>query len=114
MKTIFLVLSFVAASLALKRQVLNETFRLQNRYYTLHMLNFGIKFCKMKGRNFVFIHGQREINSGIHKAAGLTVHGGSMICLVLFHCSTIPTVKSSMGERPLGVVPTGGFSGNGW
>ena len=32
---------------------------------------------------------------------------------VLFHHFTIPTVKPSMGERPLGVVPAAGIFGNG-
>ena len=36
----------------------------------------------------------------------LTVPGLSMILVVLFHHSTVPTVKPSMGEQPLGVVPT--------
>ena len=52
-------------------------------------------------------------DSAIHKAAGLMVPGRSMICLVLFHCSTVPTVKPSMGEQPLGVVPATGILGNG-
>ena len=56
----------------------------------------------------------KRTNSAIHKAAGLTVPSRSMICLVLFHHSTVPTVKLSMGEWPLGVVPTGSFFGNGW
>ena len=43
-----------------------------------------------------------NVNSAIHKAAGLKVPGHSMICLVLFHPSTVPTVKPSMGEWPLG------------
>ena len=30
---------------------------------------------------------------------------GSRLCLVLFHHFTIPSVKPSMGEQPLGVVP---------
>ena len=47
--------------------------------------------------------------SAIHKAAGLTVPGRSMICLVLFHHSTIPTVKPSIGEQPPGGVPTSSF-----
>ena len=47
--------------------------------------------------------------SAIHKATGLTVPGRSMIWLVPFHRSTVPSLKSSMEERPLGVIPTGGF-----
>ena len=52
-------------------------------------------------------------NSTIHKVAGLTVPGHSMICLVLFHHSTVPTMKPSMGEQALGVVPTSSFFDNG-
>ena len=52
-------------------------------------------------------------NSAIHKAAGLTVPGRSMICLVLFHHFTVPTVKPSMGEWPLGVIPATSIFGNG-
>ena len=51
-------------------------------------------------------------NSAIHKAAGLTVPGRSMICLVLFHHSTVPTMKLSIGEQPLGVVPAASIFGN--
>ena len=51
--------------------------------------------------------------SAIYKATGLTVPGRSMIYLVLFHHFTIPTVKPSMGEQPLGVIPAAGIFGNG-
>ena len=37
-------------------------------------------------------------NSVIHKTAGLTVPGRSMIWLVLFHCSTVSSLIQSMGE----------------
>ena len=68
-------------------------------------LNFGIKFCKMKSRNFVFIHGQREINSGIHKAAGLTVSRR-------FHDlpGTIPLFHNSNREVINGGTTSGGGS----
>ena len=54
-----------------------------------------------------------DSNNAIHKAAGLTVPGRSMICLVLFHYSTVPTVKPSMLEWPLGVIPATSIFGNG-
>ena len=41
-------------------------------------------------------------NSAIHKAAGLMRPSRSMILWVLFHHSTVPTMKPSMGEQPLG------------
>ena len=50
-----------------------------------------------------------SINSAIHKAAGLTVPNHSMIWLVLFHHSTIPSLKPSMREQSVGVVPASGF-----
>ena len=34
---------------------------------------------------------------------------GSRLCLVLFHHFTVLSVKPSMGERPLGVVPATGM-----
>ena len=40
--------------------------------------------------------------STIHKAAILMVPHRSMICLVRFHRSTVPTMKLSLGEQPLG------------
>ena len=71
---------------------------------------FLVKPVIFVGKNLPPAHlGVPPSYSTIHKAAGLTIPGRSMICLVLFHCSTIPTVKLSMGEQPLGVVPTGGF-----
>ena len=53
------------------------------------------------------------LNSTIHKAIGLTFPSLSMICLVLFHHYTVPTMKLSMGEQPLGVIPAAGIFGNG-
>ena len=52
--------------------------------------------------------------STIHKAAGFTVPSNSMIWLVQFHHSTIPSLKTSMGEWSLGVIPASSFFGNGW
>ena len=47
----------------------------------------------------------RSTYSAIYKAAGLTVPGSYMIWLVLFHHSTIPSLKPVMGEQCLRVVP---------
>ena len=52
-------------------------------------------------------------NSANNKAAGLTVPGCSVIWLVLFHHSAITSLKPSMGEWSLGVIPAGSFFGNG-
>ena len=56
--------------------------------------NRPIPTCEGKFRSWIY--------SAIHKAAGLTVPGHSMIWLVLFHPSTIPSLKLSMGEWSLG------------
>ena len=66
----------------------------------------------------VIVEGRLQLSgasySTIHKAPGLKVPGHSMICLVLFHHFTIPTMKPSMGEWPLGVIPAASIFGNGW
>ena len=53
------------------------------------------------------------VYSAIHKVADLMVPDCSMICLVLFHRSTVPTMKPSMREQSLKVVPAAGIFGNG-
>ena len=54
-----------------------------------------------------------SLDRAIHKVADLTVAGHSMIWLVLFHHSTVPSLKPSMGEQPLRVVLASSFFGNG-
>ena len=58
---------------------------------------------------FLFCREQPVTNSDIHKAAGLMVPGCSMIWLVLYYLSTIPSLKPLMGEWSLGVIPVCSF-----
>ena len=67
---------------------------------TTGKLNWGFHTVDEIGNNAnIAIRG---FNSAIHKVAGLTVPGHSIIWLVLFHCSTVPTLKSSVAGTASG------------